>query len=25
VDSLPERSDIDFALQENMIIEYYSR
>ena len=25
VDSLPERSDIDLALQENMIIEYYSR
>ena len=25
VDSLPERSDVDFALQENMIIEYYSR
>ena len=25
VESLPERSDIDFALQENMIIEYYSR
>ena len=23
--SLPERSDIDFALQENMIIEFYSR
>ncbi len=25
VGSLPERSDIDFALQENMIIEFYSR
>ena len=25
VESLPERSDVDFALQENMIIEYYSR
>ncbi len=25
VSSLPERSDVDFALQENMIIEYYSR
>lgn len=25
VDSLPERSDVDFALQENMIIEFYSR
>jgi small subunit ribosomal protein S4 len=25
VSALPERSDIDFALQENMIIEFYSR
>ncbi|NLW20043.1 MAG: 30S ribosomal protein S4 [Clostridiales bacterium] len=25
VDALPERGDVDFALQENMIIEYYSR
>ncbi len=25
VESLPTRSDVDFALQENMIIEYYSR
>jgi small subunit ribosomal protein S4 len=25
VESLPERSDVDFALQENMIIEFYSR
>ena len=25
VDSLPERGDVDFALQENMIIEFYSR
>ncbi|MDD4081484.1 MAG: 30S ribosomal protein S4 [Eubacteriales bacterium] len=25
VSSLPERTDIDFALQENMIIEFYSR
>ncbi len=25
VNTLPERSDIDFALQENMIIEFYSR
>ena len=25
VDALPERGDVDFALQENMIIEFYSR
>lgn len=25
VENLPERSDVDFALQENMIIEFYSR
>ena len=25
VSALPERTDIDFALQENMIIEFYSR
>jgi small subunit ribosomal protein S4 len=25
VDTLPERGDVDFALQENMIIEFYSR
>lgn len=25
VEALPERSDVDFALQENMIIEFYSR
>lgn len=25
IENLPERSDVDFALQENMIIEFYSR
>jgi small subunit ribosomal protein S4 len=25
VETLPERSDVDFALQEKMIIEFYSR
>ena len=25
VDHLPERGDIDFAIQENMIVEFYSR